>query len=239
MEHTPRSEFFPELRIFWIVVGLRFFFGIEMIQVAEKFVEAVHGWQMLIAIPQVVFAELAAGVAALLEQIGDRRRPIRDAVLGARHADGQEPGAKRVLSKNERSPAGGAALLRVGVGEQRTFRRDAIYVGRAVSHDAMVVRADVVHANIVAPNNQAVRFSLFFLCHLSSGFVLARPLTAARLANTIFTQEPRSFPAPSLPGFETTTPPGSVDSRGGGRIGLSAVLRLLICPRRIQTRMPG
>src|SRR5262245_11841340 len=111
---------------------------------------------MFIAIAQMIFAELAAGVAALLEQIGDRRRPIRDAVLRARHADRQQPGAKRMLSKNERSPARGAALLRVGVGEQRAFLRDTIYVGCAVAHDAVVVGADVVHADVVAPNYQNV-----------------------------------------------------------------------------------
>src|SRR3954453_20124918 len=45
-----------------------------------------------------------------------------------RHADGQQSRTERMLPKNERCPPCRAALLRIGVGEQRTFLRDAIDV---------------------------------------------------------------------------------------------------------------
>ena len=51
-----------------------------------------------------------------------------------RHADRQQAGAERVLPEDEGRAARGAALLRVGIGEQRAFLRDAVDVGRPVAH---------------------------------------------------------------------------------------------------------
>jgi hypothetical protein len=67
VDHTPRAEFFLELRIFGVVVRLRLLFGIEVIQVAEKLVEAVRRRQMLIAIAEMILAELASHIALLFE----------------------------------------------------------------------------------------------------------------------------------------------------------------------------
>ena len=44
-----------------------------MIEVAEKFVEAVHRRQVLVAVAEVVLADLAGRVAERLEQFGDGR----------------------------------------------------------------------------------------------------------------------------------------------------------------------
>ena len=64
-----------------------------------------------------------------------------------------------MLPENERGAAGRAALLRVGVGEQRPFLRHAIDVGRLVAHHAEVVGADVVSADVVAPDDEDVGLS--------------------------------------------------------------------------------
>ena len=52
---------------------------------------------------------------------------------------------------------GGAALLAVPVGEQRTLGGDAVDVGRLVAHHAVVVGADVELADVVAPDDDDVR----------------------------------------------------------------------------------
>ena len=61
-----------------------------------------------------------------------------------------------MLAENERRAARRATLLRVGVGEQRPFLGDAVDVGRLVTHDAEAVGADVVPADVVAPDDQDV-----------------------------------------------------------------------------------
>ena len=43
-----------------------------MVKVAEKFVEAVDRGQVLVAVAEMVFAELAGGVAQRLERLGNR-----------------------------------------------------------------------------------------------------------------------------------------------------------------------
>ncbi len=160
MQHAARAVILFELRILRIVVGLRLFLGIEVVEIAEELVEAVHGRQMLVAVPEVVFAELAGDVALLLQQVRDGRRPVGDAVIAAGHADGQQASAKRMLPENERRAPRRAALLRISIGEQRAFLCDAVNVRRAIAHDAMVIGADVVHANIVAPEDEDVGFLL-------------------------------------------------------------------------------
>ncbi|MCY1179215.1 hypothetical protein D9M73_196010 [compost metagenome] len=129
-----------------------------MIEVAEELVEAVVGRQVLVAIAEVVLAELAGGVALLLHHVADGRSPVRDAVLRAWQADGEQAGAERVFAEDEGGTAGGAGLLAVGVGEQSPFPGDAVDVRRLVAHHALVVGADVEDADVVAEDHQDVRF---------------------------------------------------------------------------------
>ncbi len=156
MEHAARPVLLPELRVLRVVVGLRLLLGVQVVEVAEELVEPVHGRQVRVAVAQVVLAELAGGVALLLEQVGDGGRPVRYALRGARHADGEQAGAERVLAEDERSAARRAALLGVGVREQRPFLRDAVDVRRLVAHHAEVVGADVVDADVITPDHEDV-----------------------------------------------------------------------------------
>ena len=48
-------------------------FGVEVVEVAEELVEAVHGGQVLVAVAEVVLAELSGRVALRLESVGDGR----------------------------------------------------------------------------------------------------------------------------------------------------------------------
>src|SRR5262245_699430 len=130
-----------------------------MIEVAEEFVEAVLGRQMLVTIAEVVLAELSGCVALGLQGIGNGRHPILNAVRISRHADSEEAGPERLLAEDERRTTGGAALLAVGVGEDRAFASDAVDVWCPISHHAHRVGADLRDANVVPKDDKDVRLS--------------------------------------------------------------------------------
>ena len=111
VEHAARAELLLERRVLGIVGQLGLFLGVQVIEIAEEFVEAVHGRQEFVAVAQVVLAELAGGVAERLEQFGDGRVFLLQADRGAGHADLGQAGADRVLAGDEAGAAGGAALL--------------------------------------------------------------------------------------------------------------------------------
>ena len=69
--------------------------GIQVIEIAEEFVEAVIGRQMLVAITQMILAELAGRIAQRLQQLGDRRILAGQAFGRARQPDLQQAGAQR------------------------------------------------------------------------------------------------------------------------------------------------
>ena len=157
LHHAARTEFLFELRVLRVVGVLRLLLGVEVIEIAEELVEAVHRRQMLVAVAKVVLAELAGGVAEILEELPDGRVLGLQAERGARHADLREAGADRRLPGDEGGAAGGAALLPVEVGEHRAFLRDAVEVGRAIAHQAVVVAAEIEPADVVGHDEQDVR----------------------------------------------------------------------------------
>ena len=113
------------------------------------------------------------------------------------------------------------AITHLSQCKTRPHQRD---VRRPVAHDAMVVRADVEPADIIAPYNEDVRFLLFLLCHcfwllsvsklfvfrFVESFELRRDLlirvegrvsrgdTSYQLQRVVFTRHSTLFPRPSL-----------------------------------------
>ena len=71
LEHAARAELRLERRVLRIVGMLRLLLGVEVIEVAEELVEAVHRRQVLVAVAEMVLAELAGGVAERLQRLGD------------------------------------------------------------------------------------------------------------------------------------------------------------------------
>ena len=138
---------------------LRLFLGVQVIQIAEELVEAMNGGQKLVLVSQVVLAELAGGVAMILEQFGDRRIFLLKPDRGGRNTDLGEPGAERALAGEERRPAGGAALLGVIVGEDHPFPGNPINVRRTIAHQAHRVGTDVGLADVVTKDDQNVRLA--------------------------------------------------------------------------------
>src|SRR5262245_47971498 len=57
---------FLEIRILRVEVALGLLLGVEVVEIAEELIKAVLGRQMLVAIAEMVLAELAGGVALRL-----------------------------------------------------------------------------------------------------------------------------------------------------------------------------
>ena len=127
-----------------------------MVEIAEPLVEPVHRRQELVAVAQVVLAELGGVVAARLQHLGQRRILLLDAARRSRDADRGHAGADRQLTRDEGGAAGSAARLPVVIGEQDPLLGDAVDVGRPAHHPVRI-GADVPVADVVAPDDQDVR----------------------------------------------------------------------------------
>ena len=140
LQHAARTELRQVGRILRIVRQLRLFLGIEVIEIAEELIEAVHRRQRFVAVADVVLAELPGRVAEVLEQAADRRIELAHAHRRAGEADLGEPGADAVLAGEERRAAGGAGLLAVVMQKLKPFLGDAVDVRRLVAHQPVASR---------------------------------------------------------------------------------------------------
>ena len=122
LEDATRAELRLEIRTLRIVRIFRLLLGIQMIEVAEEHVEAVHGGQEFVAITEMILAELPGRVALRLQQFSDGRIFFRQAFLRRRQADLQQPRRAGTLSGDERRAPGGAGLLPIIVCEDRALR---------------------------------------------------------------------------------------------------------------------
>ena len=159
VDDAARAEGLAEVRevgLGRIVLVLGFLLRVEVVQVAEELVEAVHRRQELVPVAEVVLAELARGVPLRLERRGDGGVLGAQADVGAGEADLGETGSIRVLSGDERRPAGRAALLAVVVGEADTFGCDAVDVGSPISHQPIAVATQIADPDVVTPDDQDV-----------------------------------------------------------------------------------
>src|SRR4030095_92824 len=77
---------------------LRVFFGVEMIEIAEKLIEAMIGRQILVLVAKVVLAELTGSVSERLEQFGERCVTRLQAHGCGGNTHFREPGAQRALT---------------------------------------------------------------------------------------------------------------------------------------------
>jgi hypothetical protein len=123
LENAPRPELRQERGILWIIYILRLLLRIQVIQVAKEFIEAVHRWQKLVAIAEMVFAILKSHIAERLKQVGERWVLFLQAYRRAWETDLRQPGANRALPGDKRRASGRAALLPVVVGEERSLFR--------------------------------------------------------------------------------------------------------------------
>src|SRR5262249_3551673 len=128
VEHAAGAEFLLELGVLGVIGILGLLLGVQVVQVAEELVEPVNSGEELVAVAQVVLAELAAHVAVRLKEFGDRRITRLETERRTWQADLSETRPDRRLSTNERRPPGGARLLAVPVGKAGPLPGDAVDV---------------------------------------------------------------------------------------------------------------
>ncbi len=130
---------------------------VEVIEDPKELVEPVISRQVLVAVAQVVLAELPGGVAQRLEHLGQGRIAVLDALLRARKPDRAQARAHRVLAQDEGRAARGARRLGVVIHEDHALVGDAVDVRRRAAHHSTMVGADIPHADVIAPDDEDVR----------------------------------------------------------------------------------
>jgi hypothetical protein len=140
----------------WVVELLGLLLGVEVIQVAEEFVEPMNGGQVLVEVAEVVLAELRGRIPERLQQFGDSGILSGPTDIEARRTDLAHTGAVHALPADERRPSCGAALLAVGVGEPHPLVGDSVDVWRAIAHQAVAVATEIGDPDVVTPNHQNV-----------------------------------------------------------------------------------
>ena len=118
----------------------------------------MHRRQVLVAIAEMVLAELAGRVTEALEHLGDGHVFGLDPQGGAGHANLGQARADRLLAREERRTASGAALLAIEIREHRALAGDAIHVRRPIAHDAVVVAAQIEPTDVVSHDEENIWF---------------------------------------------------------------------------------
>ena len=132
---------------------------VEVIEVAEELIEAVHRRQDTRCGRRDGSCRTGRWRSpALLSTVAMVGACGRHADRGAGLADGGQAGADRQLAGDEVGAAGGAARLGVVVGEEHAFGGELVEVRRLARHHAAVVGADVEPADVVAHDEEDVRF---------------------------------------------------------------------------------
>ena len=134
--------------------------GVEVIEVAPEFLEAVRGRQRVGMVAEVVLAELAGIVAEIEQELGERRGAGPQIRRAAGELRRDHAGAQRMHAGEEGVAARRAALLGVVVGEQRAFLADLVDVRRLSDHQAAVIDARLHVADIVAHDEEDVWLAL-------------------------------------------------------------------------------
>ena len=164
MDHVARPN---DVQQVLRIIGMgRVFHCIEVVEVAEELVEAVDRWQELVAIAEVILAELAGGITLRLESGGNRAGFRRQSHFCAGLSDSGHPRANWQLTRNKVRATCRATCLGIVVGEQHSLLGQLIEIRRPPGHHAPVVCAYVPHANVVAHDEDDVRFFTLRVCHV-------------------------------------------------------------------------
>jgi hypothetical protein len=115
-----------------IVLGpirhLRLLLGVQVVQVAEEFVEAMICRQILVTVSQVVLAELPGCISKRLDCLRDRNIALLDSHRSTWNAYLGHSRSYRNLSSDKGRSPGCAAILSVVVGERHSVFADAVDV---------------------------------------------------------------------------------------------------------------
>src|SRR5262249_24293235 len=154
VEYPPGPKFFPELRVLGIVRTLGLLLGVEVIEIAEELVKSVRRGKELIAVAELVLAELSCGVAKRFQEFGDRRVCGLQAEICSGQSHLGQASPDRRLAGNKRGAARRAALLPIPVCKQTSLFGHPVDVRRAIAHDSEVVGAYVEPSDVITPDNE-------------------------------------------------------------------------------------
>ena len=130
--------------------------GVEVIQIAPEFLEAVRGRQRVGVVAEMVLAELAGIVAEIEQELGERRGAGPQIGRAAGQLRRDHASAQRMHAGEEGIATGGAALLGIVMREYRAFIADAINIGRLSNHKAAMVDARLIEADVVTHNEKDI-----------------------------------------------------------------------------------
>ena len=139
-----------------IVLELRLFLGVEVVQIAEELVEPVVRREHLVLVTEVVLPELSRRVPLLLQDDRDRGVFHPHSDIGARKTDLRQARPEHALAHDERRASCRAALFGVVVRKDHAFVGDAVDVRGPVSHHAHGIGADVRLSDVIAPYDEDV-----------------------------------------------------------------------------------
>jgi hypothetical protein len=111
----------PVTRRVWAPIGKR---PIEVVEIAPIFLEAMCRRQRRSVVAKVVLAELAGGVAEIMQELGERRSAGPQIGWAARQLRRDHARAKRIHAGEEGVAAGGATLHGDIVHEDRALLAD-------------------------------------------------------------------------------------------------------------------
>src|SRR3984885_7063314 len=155
VDHVARTDSVQQLLR---IAGMRWILHrVEVIQIAEELVEAVHRRQKFVFVAKMVLAELAGGVAHSFQSSGNGYRLRGYAGGRAGLANRCHAGADRQFAGDEVGAARRAARLGVIVGEQHALGGELVEVRRPAGHHAPVVGPDIPDADVVTHDDNDVR----------------------------------------------------------------------------------
>src|SRR5262249_5977144 len=125
------------------------FHCIEVIQISPVLIEAVDGGEEFVAITEMIFAELAGGIAHGFQRCCDRWRLRRHPRSGASLSDRREASPDRQFPGDEVRAPGGTTRFRIIVCEAHTLAGHPVQIGRAAGHDALIVDTNVRPADVI------------------------------------------------------------------------------------------
>lgn len=141
----------------------RIFHGIEVVKIAEEFIETMDRRQEFVQITEVVLAKLSCRIAHGFQDGRDRWRFGRYAKGRAGLTYSSQTRPDRELPSNEVRAPSRATCLGIIVGEPHAFRGQSVQVGRAAGHDALMVGTDVEPPDVIAHDKYDVGFGRLLL----------------------------------------------------------------------------
>src|SRR5690606_21284348 len=105
----------------------------------------------------VIFAELACGIAEAPKQAADRGVELAHSHWGAWKANFGQAGANAMLTGQKGRTTGGTRLLAIVMQKSHSLVSNAIDVRRVIPHQPVAITAEVGNADVVAKDDEDVR----------------------------------------------------------------------------------